>query len=89
MVQPSIFALPKLEENTPIPSSFIKYALISMVILVSYGLIGSHYIMGLDFINSIYFTVTTMTTVGFGDIVPITPVQKIFVVTLVLVVLDY
>jgi len=40
--------------------------------------------MGLDFINSIYFTVTTMTTVGFGDIVPITPVQKIFVVTLVL-----
>ncbi len=84
MPQASLFALPNLNESTPIPSSFIKYALISVVILVSYGLLGSHFLMGLDPINSIYFTVTTMTTVGFGDIVPITPVQKIFVVTLVL-----
>lgn len=77
-------AFPIPDEITPIPSSFVKYAIIGVVILIGYGLIGTHFIMGLNPIDSIYFTITTITTVGFGDIVPITPVQKIFVVTLVL-----
>lgn len=84
MAQAPIFTLPIPDETTPIPSSFIKYAIYAVAILLSYGLIGSHYIMGLDLINSIYFTVITIATVGFGDIVPITAVQKFFVITLVL-----
>jgi voltage-gated potassium channel len=40
--------------------------------------------MHLDIINSLYFTVITVATLGYGDIVPITPVQKLFTITLVL-----
>lgn len=81
-IPPFIFPIPN--ENTPIPSSFVIYVLIGVGILISYGIIGSHYLMGLNLINSIYFTITTISTVGFGDIVPITPLQKIFVISLII-----
>jgi len=81
-IPPFIFPIP--DENTPIPSSFVIYVLIGVGILISYGIIGSHYLMGLNLINSIYFTITTISTVGFGDIVPITPLQKIFVISLII-----
>ena len=40
--------------------------------------------MRLDLLNSLYFTVQTIATVGFGDIRPSTPIQKIFTITLVM-----
>lgn len=40
--------------------------------------------MHLDIINAFYFTVITTATVGYGDISPQSPLQKFFVVTLVL-----
>ncbi len=52
--------------------------------MIVYGIIGSTLIMQLDPINSLYFTVITIATVGYGDISPITPLQKLFTVTLVL-----
>jgi voltage-gated potassium channel len=60
------------------------YALTALIALFVYGIIGSIYIMHLDIINSLYFTVITVATVGYGDIIPITPVQKLFTITLVL-----
>ncbi len=72
-------------ENMPYFSiSILLYALIALVSLIIYGIIGSIYIMRLNLINSLYFTVITIATVGFGDIAPITPIQKLFTVTLVL-----
>ena len=78
--------LPIIEsENMPIISyDILVYALIALSALFIYGIIGSMYIMHLDIINSLYYTVITVATVGYGDIVPITPVQKLFTVTLVL-----
>ena len=60
------------------------YALVALVALFVYGILGSMFIMRLDIINSLYFTVITVATVGYGDILPVTPVQKLFTVTLVL-----
>lgn len=40
--------------------------------------------MNLDPINAIYFTIITIATVGYGDISPVTPLQKLFAITLVL-----
>jgi voltage-gated potassium channel len=37
-----------------------------------------------SFITALYFTVTTLSTVGYGDIVPITPIAKIFDIILIL-----
>lgn len=67
----------------PFPFSILLYAFLAVIILIIYGVIGSIYIMNLDLINSIYYTIITMATVGYGDITPITPIQKIFTVTLV------
>lgn len=67
-----------------ISNSILLYALIALAGLIAYGIVGSIYLMQLDLVNSIYYTVITMATVGYGDISPVTPVQKIFTVTLVL-----
>jgi len=60
------------------------YAVLIIVIILLYGILGSMYIMELDIYDSIYYTIITLATVGYGDITPITPLQKIFSVTLAL-----
>ena len=60
------------------------YAVLIIFIILIYGILGSIYIMGLDIYDSIYYTIITLATVGYGDIIPITPLQKIFSVTLAL-----
>lgn len=60
------------------------YAVLIIVIILFYGILGSMYIMGLNIYDSIYYTIITLATVGYGDIIPITPLQKIFSVTLAL-----
>ena len=47
-------------------------------------MLGSYFIMGLNLIDSLYYTIITMATVGFGDIVPTTALQKIFSMTVAL-----
>jgi voltage-gated potassium channel len=80
------FRLPTINtENMPsISYSILIYAFIALIVLVSYGIIGSYYIMQLDLINSLYYTIITIATVGYGDISPVTPTQKLFTVTLVM-----
>ncbi|MBZ2164907.1 NAD-binding protein [Methanobacterium sp. VT] len=76
--------LPVSKDLTNKPYKLVLYALLGVTLLIIYGVIGSTYIMRLDLVNSIYFTVQTIATVGFGDIRPITPLQKMFTVTLVM-----
>ncbi len=84
MAQAPFPMLPLPKDITPIPFSIVRYALIGVGILIIYGFIGSIFIMKLDPINAIYFTIITIATVGYGDISPITPAQKLFAVTLVM-----
>ena len=69
---------------TKLPTRFVASGLILILILFIYGIVGSHLIMGLDFIDSIYYAVITMATVGYGDYTPHTGIQKIFATTLAL-----
>jgi voltage-gated potassium channel len=84
MRPPYIPILPTGKDLTNKPYKLVIYALTGVLVLIIYGVVGSTYIMGLNLINSIYFTVQTIATVGFGDIQPITPLQKLFTITLVL-----
>ena len=84
MRPPYIPLLPVSKDLTNKPYKLVLYALLGVTLLIIYGMLGSEYIMRLDLINSIYFTVQTIATVGFGDIRPITPLQKMFTVTLVM-----
>ena len=60
------------------------YGILIIVIIFLYGILGSIFIMNLNIFDSIYYTVITIATVGYGDIIPITPLEKIFSVTLAL-----
>lgn len=67
-----------------VPISIFYYGILALIILLIYGIIGSLFIMGLSFYDAIYFTIVTLATVGYGDIVPHTIGQKLFSVTLAL-----
>lgn len=60
------------------------YGVIIILGIIAYGILGSIFIMKLDIYDSFYYTIITIATVGFGDITPTTPLQKIFSATLAL-----
>lgn len=66
------------------------YALVGMLVALGYGVIGA-YVFGAqfsppirDFNTAFYYTVTTMSTVGYGDIIPHTPEARWFAVSLII-----
>lgn len=66
------------------------FAVASVLSLLWYGILGSLY-LGAEFTppikdipNALYFSVVAMSTVGFGDIVPVTHAARLFVVSIIL-----
>lgn len=55
-----------------------RYLLGAAVFAVVSGTIVFHFIEHLSWLNAYYFSVVTLATVGYGDIVPHTPAGKIF-----------
>ncbi|KAG0707998.1 hypothetical protein DFH29DRAFT_561772 [Suillus ampliporus] len=56
--------------------------MIILIILFAYIALGSminSYLLSLSFINGLYFTVTTIETIGFGDIAPDSPGSRVFI----------
>lgn len=69
---------------TRLSDKYISTGLILILILFTYGIVGSYFIMDLNLIDSIYYSIITMATVGYGDLTPHTGIQKIFATTLAL-----
>jgi voltage-gated potassium channel len=66
----------------PIRHAIIAFCLLFLVALV--GTVGFIYIEGLTPLDAIYLTIATVTTVGYGDIVPETQTGKIFAAVLII-----
>ncbi len=67
--------------------------IVAAIVVIGYGITGT-YILGNYYngfnvpihgvIDAVYYTVVTISTVGYGDIVPVTNIAKIFAVTLII-----
>ena len=56
-------------------------SIIFFISVVSIGVIGYMILSEANFLDSLYMTIITMTTVGFGEIHPLNEHEKIFNIT--------
>ena len=57
-----------------------KVLLAGAATMVGVGTVVYHVLEGWSFLNSLYFSVVTLATVGFGDLTPTTDLAKLFTV---------
>jgi len=73
------------------PLANFLYSLISIIVVMAYGTFGS-FVFGKgfrpeinDLVAAFYFTIVTLATVGYGDIVPVTPATRLFVISFIVI----
>ncbi|MBW2294294.1 MAG: potassium channel protein [Deltaproteobacteria bacterium] len=54
-----------------------------LVLLTAFGAAGFVFLEGMDWTSAIYLSVVTISTVGFGDITPVTPAGRFFTLGLI------
>ncbi|MGB1449756.1 MAG: potassium channel family protein [Flavobacteriaceae bacterium] len=54
-------------------------------IILSIGTVSYHYIEGWSWIDSLYFSIITLTTIGYGDFSPQTTLGKLFTIAYIIV----
>lgn len=68
------------EEHPQIPLRTIAIETLTLVLLYAVGIFVYHTIEGWSYVDSAYFITVTITTIGYGDLVPKTDVGKIFTI---------
>lgn len=74
------------KEITPTKVPFrARYLFLAGIGVVGVGVVFYHIVEKLSYVDSLYFSVITLTTIGYGDIVPKTDAGKLFTTAYVLV----
>lgn len=63
----------------------IRILLLPPLIIVVIGTLGFKFLENISFFNAFYFTITTISTVGYGDVYPTNTASKIFSIILIVV----
>lgn len=64
--------------------SRIYIAVILLIVLLAIGILGFKLISHYSWVDAVYMTVITITTVGFGEVQPLDDFSKIFTIFLIL-----
>ena len=64
--------------------SKIYTAVILLAVVFLSGILGYHFISGFSWIDAVYMTVITITTVGFREVQPVDTTTKVFTIVLIL-----
>ncbi len=56
----------------------IRIAILAVIALIIFGTIAYRFLEGWSWVTSFYFAVTTLTTVGYGELYPTTEASQIF-----------
>lgn len=59
--------------------------LVTVLVILGTGTTFYHRLEGWSWLDSLYFTVVTLTTIGYGDLVPTQPVTKLFTIVFIFV----
>ena len=59
-------------------------ALVVLGAWVAVGIIGYHVLEDMTILDALYMTVTTISTVGFGEVHPLSPIGRAFTIGLIL-----
>ncbi|HEX5067880.1 MAG TPA: potassium channel family protein, partial [Myxococcota bacterium] len=67
------------------PQRRLVGALIALAVLTVLGTAGYMQIEGADFTDALYFTVITLTTVGYGETIPLSPAGRWYTMALLVI----
>jgi len=62
----------------------LKIIAVALAVLVAAGTMGFHFIEGWPWFDGFYMVVTTLTTIGYGEVHPLSQAGRIFNVTLII-----
>ncbi|CAM3455762.1 potassium channel family protein [Aequorivita lipolytica] len=65
-------------------SSKIAVAILLLILVFTAGVVGFHFFSEYSWIDAFYMTVITVTTVGYGEVMPLSPNEKLFVSLLII-----
>src|SRR5258707_7368611 len=71
--------------NRPRTRFRIRYALMALAAAILFGTVGFYFIEGWSLADSLYVTVQTLTTVGYGDLPPTSGLGRLFAVVVMLI----
>ncbi|NLH47139.1 MAG: potassium channel protein [Myxococcales bacterium] len=61
----------------------LRWVAFGLLLVLTYGTAGYMSLAGADFVNALYMTVTSITTVGFGEIIPLDRTGRIFTMSVI------
>jgi voltage-gated potassium channel len=67
------------------PFSFFFRGFLALVIVLLIGTLGYHFIEGWSILDALYMTITTISTVGFSEVHPLSDAGRVFTVVLIFI----
>jgi len=75
-----VFKLPSGSRLARVPRFRLRYAFAAIVLAVALGTLAFHLLEGWSLLDSLYLSLQTLTTVGYGDLTPQTTAGRIFAI---------